>query len=96
MTNYSNRPRPQLSLPTAAVQTPPAALPDFPTPWCVGPYGSIWVAADVKQNAEGKWVEDFCARPRCVVHAEDWNDGVAEYVVAVVNGAAGALPKPPC
>jgi hypothetical protein len=98
--------RPRFSLPGSAAPppiapaAPAAALAAFPTPWCVGPYGSIWVAADVKRREDGNgWDENFCPRPRCVVHAQDgaWDYGVAQFIVDTVNAAAlGGLPKPPC
>lgn len=47
---------PRLSLP-GSVPPPPTSLPaeftelleKFPLPWCVGPYGDIWVKADVER-----------------------------------------------
>lgn len=55
MSNYN---KPKFSLPGAAPLAPPpppsgmpadvaALLEHFPLPWCVGPNGYIWVAADV-------------------------------------------------
>lgn len=60
----------------------------FPTPWCVGPFGDIWVAADVELR-DGKWRET-CQKPRLVLtfagHKEC--DGLAEQIVNAVNAAA--------
>lgn len=56
--NHNQKFQRPLSLPGTVPPPPaPAALPaefaelleKFPLPWCVGPYGDIWVASDVEQ-----------------------------------------------
>jgi hypothetical protein len=58
----------------------------YPTPWCVGPFGCIWVAADVELK-DGKWRET-CANPRLVVDTGPKDQDVAEQIVRAVNAAA--------
>jgi hypothetical protein len=58
----------------------------FPTPWVVGPFGCIWVAADVEFK-DGKWRET-CANPRLVVDTGPSSQDVAEQIVSAVNATA--------
>lgn len=65
----------------------------YPPPWCVGPYGDVWVAVDVEQVdpaqtttvelVDGKW-RSTCAKPRRVCEPTD--AGIAEMIVDTVNG----------
>jgi hypothetical protein len=65
----------------------------YPTPWCVGPFGCIWVAADVEFKDE-KWRET-CSNPRLVVDTGPSSQLVAGQIVEAVNTAAisGLLVK---
>jgi hypothetical protein len=67
MAKMSNNNRPTFRLPGGVPPPPldpPPALPNsettgndvlerFPLPWCVGPYGDIWVAADIEEIEPG-------------------------------------------
>lgn len=61
----------------------------FPTPWCVGPFGCIWVAADVEFK-DGKWRET-CANPRLVVDTGEKDRETAEQIVSAVNAASSGM-----
>jgi hypothetical protein len=65
---------------------------DFPLPWCVGPYGDIWVAADVEVR-EGKW-HATCAEPRIVVTMAAKNRDLAEFIVHSANAQMSPPPPP--
>jgi hypothetical protein len=60
----------------------------YPTPWVVGPFGCIWVAADVEFK-DGRWRET-CANPRLVVDTGPKDQDVAELIVSAVNTAANS------
>jgi hypothetical protein len=66
--------------------------PKYPTPWCVGPFGCIWVAADVEFK-DGKWREK-CDNPRLVVDTGAKDRELAEQIVRAVNAAALSFPSP--
>ena len=82
----------------------PAAFADlleqFPLPWVVGPYGDIWVAADVEQydpekesNREkiagpnGSWWRSVSAKPRLVMESPS-HQGAAAFMVFAANRLA--------
>lgn len=56
----------------------------YPLPWVVGPFGCIWVAADVEFK-DGKWRET-CSSPRLVVDTGEKDRELAEFIVASANG----------
>lgn len=58
----------------------------YPTPWIVGPFGEIWVAADVEYR-EGKWHKTV-PDPRIVVTLGGKSQALAEQIVSAVNAAA--------
>lgn len=71
----SNFQKPKFSLPgTAPLTPPPTTLPAnvaalfqrYPPPWCVGPDGYLWVAADVEK------VTDPDARNKLDVTPDGW------------------------
>lgn len=72
-------------------------LEEFPLPWCVGPYGDIWVAADVEQydpekesNTEkirgpnGTWWRSTVPKPRMVMELPA-GQNVAAFMVWAAN-----------
>lgn len=64
-----------------------ATSPDrYPTPWVVGPFGCIWVAADVEFK-DGKWRETR-SNPRLVVDTGEKDRELAEFIVASANANA--------
>lgn len=79
----------RLSLPTTAPlppppsPIPPPSLPAFPTPWCIGPDGDIWVASDVAK-IDGFWTHT-CQAPRIVAWRNEWPEGLAQMIVDAVN-----------
>jgi hypothetical protein len=60
----------------------------YPLPWVVGPFGDIWVAADVEFH-DGKWRETR-PEPRIVVTigSLDRDKGLAAFIVEAVNSHA--------
>lgn len=58
----------------------------YPRPWIVGPFGDIWVAADVEVR-NGKWV-NTCPEPRIVVTLGLKDKSLGELIVNAVNAAA--------
>jgi len=90
-------------LPVAPPPTPGAhadILERFPLPWCVGPYGDIWVAADVETfdpdkeaaiekipGPGGTWWRATCAKPRMVMENPS-EKGIAALIVDGVNRLA--------
>lgn len=71
-------------------------LVKFPLPWVVGPYGDVWVAADVEQfnpdveagyekiaGPNGTSWRATCAKPRLVFEPTD--KGIAALTVDAVN-----------
>jgi hypothetical protein len=74
----------------------PDTLAAYPLPWIVGPYGDVWVAADVEivdpekiasvELVDGKW-RATCARPRRVCEPAD--KGIAPLIVALANSLQG-------
>lgn len=63
----------------------------FPTPWIVGPFGCIWVAADVEFKG-GKWHET-CAEPRLVVDTGTKDIELAQFIVDSANAYAVSSQK---
>lgn len=61
-------------------------MSDYPTPWIVGPFGDIWVAADVEFR-DGKWRET-CPEPRIVVTMTGKDRATAELIVNAVNASS--------
>lgn len=59
------------------------SIEDFPTPWVVGPFGDIWVAADV-EFVNGKWREKTSA-PRLAVLLDSKNKHLGPVIVEAVN-----------
>ncbi len=55
----------------------------YPTPWTVGPFGDVWVAADVEFK-DGKWHET-CPEPRLVVTMAGKDRALADRIVNAVN-----------
>jgi hypothetical protein len=109
MSNHNNKPR--LGMPGSAPPPPPippppaaalpvdvaAAIETFPLPWCVGPHGDIWVAADVEAfdpakeaatekvpGPNGTFWRSTCARPRLVME-NPGGLGIAALIVHAVN-----------
>jgi hypothetical protein len=97
----SNHNKPQFRLPGGAPPplTPPPVviappsdfaelLERFPLPWCVGPYGDIWVAADVEELEPGL---DHSTRWRAtgdkarLVMENPAGAGIAALIVHAVN-----------
>jgi len=103
MSNFS---KPTFKLPGGAPPPPPAPpappvaapafaaiLEQFPLPWCVGPYGDIWVASDIeivdpdvvgpRGVIDGKWraTGDKC---RLVIELPA-GEGIAALIVHAVN-----------
>lgn len=85
--------------PAPSAISPEAAdlLERFPLPWCVGPYGDVWVAADVEvfdeeqgattekiHGANGTFWRATCAKPRLVME-NPAAPGMAALIVAAVN-----------
>jgi hypothetical protein len=70
-----------------------ALIEQFPLPWCVGPYGDIWVAADVEQVdpdvvgpngvIDGKW-RATGTKARLVME-HPGGVGIAALIVHAVN-----------
>ncbi len=94
MSNNNNRPR--FSLPPLAPPPAPSTLPAdfaelierFPLPWCVGPYGDIWVAADIKEidpGADGtrRWIAT--GNKARLVMENPAGVGIAALIVYAVN-----------
>lgn len=103
MSNY-NKPKFSLpGAPSAPLAPPPPAaapavearvhvdsevLRAFPPPWCVGPYGDIWVAADVEEIEKGvdgirRW-KATGTKARLVMENPAGN-GIAALIVHAVN-----------
>lgn len=97
MSNNNNRPRFSLpgGAPPAPLAPPPTPASDFaellerfPLPWCVGPYGDIWVAADVEEIEPGL---DHSRRWRAtgdkarLIMENPAAPGIAALIVHVVN-----------
>lgn len=98
MSNYN---KPKFSLPPPIVPPPPLGgkVPDpfedfsellerFPLPWCVGPYGDIWVTADIEEiepGADGirRW-RSTGDKARLVVE-NPAGTGIAALIVHAVN-----------
>lgn len=55
----------------------------YPLPWIVGPFGAIWVAADVEFR-DGKWRERV-SEPRLVVSFSGDQSELAQMIVDAVN-----------
>lgn len=93
-------PPPPLSPPAAAVALPAefaAMIEQFPLPWVVGPYGDIWVDADVEMfdpektastekipGPDGTFWRATCARPRHVMENPK-GASIAALMVFAVN-----------
>jgi hypothetical protein len=111
MSNQNNK-RPVFSLPSTPPPPPPLAAPaatpdflkDFPLPWVVGPYGDVWVGADVEMfdpekeaatekvaGPNGSWWRSTCAKPRLVFEtpANTAHKDILPFVVATLNGTVG-------
>lgn len=106
----SNPNKPTLTLPGAGAPPPPpvpppppahkftAILERFPPPWRVGPYGDIWVAADVEpaepdangpgvmNDGKGKW-RATGDKARLVMENPTGED-IAALIVHAVNSLA--------
>lgn len=101
----SNHNKPRFTLPSAApapLAPPPAApaslapefaelLERFPLPWCVGPYGDIWVAADVEEIEPGldgsrRW--NATGTKARLVMENPAGAGIAALIVHAVNNLA--------
>jgi hypothetical protein len=92
-------PPPAPPAPTAPLAAPAAAiLAAFPLPWCVGPFGDIWVAADVeivdpdvvgpRGVVDGKWRATGDKARMVMEHPA--GEGIAALIVHAVNRLAGA------
>lgn len=87
----------KFTIPGNRAQPAPVAPPSpFPTPWVVGPFGDIWVAADVVADPEARngW-RSLVDHPRAVVRQDAWEPGVASRIVEAVNAAGAGSLKPP-
>lgn len=111
--------KPTLSLPGKAPVPPPPlvgsgaasivreqfsdVLERYPAPWVVGPYGDIWVAADVEKfdpetesgaekiaGPNGSWWRSTVAKPRLVMENPEStaHPDIAALIVAAVNALA--------
>jgi hypothetical protein len=93
--------RPPLTLPADRAPAPAVPLPplllQFPTPWIVGAYGDIWVAADMERapSEPSSW-RAISPMPRLVMECSLWEDkmlpGLAELIVEAVNTLGAARP----
>lgn len=92
-------PPPPAAVAPVAQDIPPgvaAILEQFPLPWCVGPYGDIWVAADVEivdPNVvgfhgviDGKWRATGTKARLVMEHPA--GQGIAALIVHAVNSLA--------
>lgn len=96
-------PPPSAPAPAAALPAEFAALIEqFPLPWVVGPYGDIWVAADVEMfdpektasvekipGPDGTFWRAACAKPRHVMENPK-AAGIAALIVHAVNNLGKA------
>jgi hypothetical protein len=91
------------------VPPPPAPSPvnvevlaKYPLPWVIGPYGDVWVAADVEQfdpdreggvekikGPNGTWWRSKVAKPRHVFDAENLPADVTAFIVDTLNASQG-------
>lgn len=60
----------------------------FPLPWVVGPFGCVWVAADVEFK-DGKWRETT-PNPRLVLDTGSKDVDLANFIVETCNAMAAA------
>lgn len=63
-----------------------SVIEQYPTPWVVGPYGCIWVAADVEFR-DGKW-HPTCDEPRIVISTGQRERELAEFIVQAINASS--------
>lgn len=84
--------------PVAPSRARPAILDSLPTPWCIGPFGDIWVDGDVwpKSDIASPNPQDWYSKeaPRHVLSVAEKEADVARLIVDAMNRAYPPAPGP--